>query len=195
MAWVTEIRAAQLPETRACASCAHAATHVSKRMPLMCNRLTPLWAGRAHSCSFWFFAASLKCWFDKHQQLREPAGLGWGLGVFTGENKVGYLSECRNSSLETSLRNWKKDKVDRKEPNESSRNKMADVPSSSTKLNNTENDLYKITSWGLWNGMAPPKQVSWHCFLSTFAFMRRIMLSWPAAVSKFPAHRLFGLSN
>lgn len=58
-----------------------------------------------------------------------------------GANKVGYLSECRTSSIRT----WKKDTADRKRPYESTRNRMAEVPSSSLDLDSIEDELYKIT--------------------------------------------------
>lgn len=47
-----------------------------------------------------------------------------------GRIKLEYLSECRTNSLRT----WKKDTADRKGPYQSTRNRMAEVPSSSLDL-------------------------------------------------------------
>lgn len=58
-----------------------------------------------------------------------------------GRIKLGYLSECRTNSLRT----WKKDTADRKGPYQSTRNRMAEVPSSSLDLGSIEDELYRIT--------------------------------------------------
>lgn len=58
-----------------------------------------------------------------------------------GRIKLEYLSECRTNSLRT----WKKDTADRKGPYQSTRNRMAEVPSSSLDLGSIEDELYKIT--------------------------------------------------
>lgn len=58
-----------------------------------------------------------------------------------GRIKLGYLSGCRTNSLRT----WKKDTADRKGPYQSTRNRMAEVPSSSLDLGSIEDELYRIT--------------------------------------------------